>query len=236
MTIGGLQKVTLLDFPAQTAAIVFVKGCNFSCPFCFNRDLVLGTTPTISQATVLAFLKKRKRILDGVVLTGGEPLLQKDLEKFIRKARRLGYKIKLDTNGSSPKEIEKLAQKNLIDYIALDFKAPLDESYTKAIGKEEFDPEVIIESMKIILRSRIPFELRTTIVPGIHDQKALTKMARQLKKILGKRKVKWYWQNFQAKNCLDPEFEKIKPYSRMGLERFLKAAKRVYSEIELRSS
>ncbi len=234
MTIGGLQKVSLLDFPAHLAAIVFVKGCNFSCPFCFNRDLVLGETPTIKQTTILSFLKKRKKLLDGVVLTGGEPLLQEDLEKFIRQVRRLGYKIKLDTNGASPELLEKLIQKKLLDYVALDFKAPFDETYTKAVGKEEFDPKVIGDSLKIILKSKIPFELRTTIVPGIHDQKTLTKMARQLKKTLGKRKASWYWQNFRPTNCLNPEFEKISPYSKMGLERFLKAAQKYYPKAELR--
>ncbi len=240
MKIGGLQKVTLLDFPAQIAAIVFTKGCNFACPFCFNRNLVLGTTPTISQATVFSFLKKRKNVLDGLVLTGGEPLLQEDLEKFIRKARRLGYKIKLDTNGALPELLKTLLQKKLLDYVALDFKAPLDENYAKAIGKEDFNPDLIVESIKLLLRAKIPFELRTTIVPGIHNQKTLVKMAKQLKALVSGIKyqalsIKWYWQNFRPENCLDPKFEKITPYSKMGLERFLKAAKKYYPEAELRS-
>lgn len=234
MTIGGLQKVSLLDFPAHIAAIVFVKGCNFSCPFCFNRDLVLGKAPTISQTIILSFFKKRRKLLDGVVLTGGEPLLQPDLEKFIRKLRRLGFKVKLDTNGALPEKLEQLLKKNLIDYVAMDFKAPLDENYAQAIGKKEFDLSLIMESLKVLRRSKIPFELRTTVVPGIHDQKALVKMAKQLKNVLGKRKVRWYWQNFQPKNCLDPKLEKVTPYSRMGLERFLRIAKKDYLEIELR--
>jgi pyruvate formate lyase activating enzyme len=235
MTIGGLQKVSLLDFPAQIAAIVFVKGCNFSCPFCFNRDLVLGKAPTISQTTILAFFKKRKKLLDGVVVTGGEPLLQPDLEKFIRKLRRLGFKIKLDTNGALPEKLGQLLKKNLIDYVAMDFKAPLGENYAQAIGKKEFDSHLIMSSLQILRRAKIPFELRTTVVPGIHHQKALVKMAKQLRKVFGKRRPRWYWQNFQPKNCLDPKFEKITPYSRTALERFLRAAKRDYPKIELRS-
>jgi len=236
MKIGGLQKVTLLDFPAQIGAIVFTKGCNFRCPFCFNRDLVLDKTPTVSQSTILAFLKKRKGILDGVVLTGGEPLLQENLEQFIKKVRRLGFKVKLDTNGTSPDLLKDLLERKLVDYVALDYKAPLDKSYAQAIGKKEFDFRIINQSIKILLKSKTPFELRTTIVPGIHDQKKLVKMARQLKGLLGKKRPSWYWQNFQAKNCLKRDFEKIKPYTKIGLERFLVAAKRNYPEIKLRPS
>ncbi len=236
MKIGGLQKVTLIDFPASIAAIVFIKGCNFACPFCFNRDLVLDNLPTISQRTVFSFLKKRKKVLDGVVLTGGEPTLQPGLEQFIKKIRSLGYKVKLDTNGSLPEVTQKLLKKNLLDYAALDIKAPLGGEYAKAIGKKEFNPEAIIETIKLLLKSKIPFEFRTTIVPGIHDKKTLIKMAKQLKKVVGRRKIPWLWQNFQPQNCLDPEFEKKKPFKKEKLEEFLKAAKKHYSEIELRAS
>ncbi len=236
MRIGGLQKVTLIDFPASIAAIIFVKGCNFACPFCFNRNLVLGDLATISQRSILAFLKKRKKILDGVVVTGGEPVFQSDLGEFIRKIRKLGYKIKLDTNGSSPLTIQKLLKGKLLDYVALDIKAPLDERYALAIGKKEFDFKIIVESLKLLLKSKIPFELRTTVVPGIHHRKTLVEMAKQLKKLVGRRKIKWLWQNFQPRNCLVPKFEKVKPYDKVELEKFLKTARRHYPEAELRAS
>lgn len=236
MKIGGLQKVTLIDFPASIAAIVFVKGCNFSCPFCFNRDLVLGNLPTISQRSVLSFLKKRKKVLDGVVITGGEPILQSDLVQFVRKIKGLGYKVKLDTNGTSPKNLEKLLKRNLLDYVALDIKAPFDERYAEATGGGTFNPKIITESIKLLLKSKILLEFRTTIVPGIHDKGVLVEMARQLKKIIGRKKIPWLWQNFQPKNCLDPEFEKIEPYKREELEEFLKATKRYYPETGLRAS
>ncbi len=226
--------MTLIDFPGQIAAIVFIKGCNFACPFCFNRDLVLGKLPTISQRTVLAFLKKRQRVLNGVVISGGEPLLEPNLELLIRKAKRLGYKVKLDTNGSLPEVMEKLLKKNLLDYVALDVKAPLDERYAKAVGMEEFDPEAIVKSIKILLRSKVPFELRTTVVPGIHNQKVLVQMAGQLKKIMGRRKIPWWWQNFQPHDCFDPEYEKRRPFKRETLEKFLKAVKRDYPLVKLR--
>lgn len=242
MKIGGLQKVSLIDFPAppsagpgQIAAIVFTKGCNFACPYCHNRDLVLGTLPTISQRTVLGFLEKRKKILDGVVISGGEPLLQPDLADFMTKVKKLGYKIKLDTNGSFPQLLARLLKRNLLDYIALDFKAPLDGYHRKAIGIEGFDSAIWIESFKLLLKSRIPFELRTTVVPEIHGKETLVKMAKQLKKLVGKKKINWFWQNFQPKNCLDPTFEEKKPYKKEQLEELLKVVKRYIPTAELRN-
>lgn len=236
MRIGGFQKVTLVDFPAHIAAIVFVKDCNFRCPFCFNRDLILGSLPTISQPSILSFLKKRKKVLDGVVLTGGEPTIQPDLEKFIRKIKRLGYKVKLDTNGALPDVLERLIKKKLIDCVALDFKAPFDEDYAQVIGRKEFDPGIINASIRLLLKSKIPFELRTTIVPKLHDKKVLLKMARQLRKIANKRKVKWFLQDFKPVTCLDPEYEKRKSYNQEKMAEFLKAVRRYIPEAELRAS
>lgn len=236
MKIGGFQKVTLVDFPAHIAAIVFVKGCNFRCPFCFNRDLILGNLPTISQRSNLCFLKKRKNVLDGVVITGGEPTVQPDLEEFIRKIKKLGYKIKLDTNGALPDVLKWLIKKKLIDYVALDFKAPLGEGYTQAVGLEEFEPKIIVSAIKLLVRSKIPFELRTTVVPGLHDKKILAEMARQLKKIAGKRKIKWFLQEFKPVTCLVPEYEKRKPYSQEKMVEFLKAVRLYHPEAELRAS
>jgi len=236
MKIGGFQKVTLVDFPAHIAAIVFVKECNFRCPFCFNRDLILGDLATISQRSILSFLKKRKKVLDGVVITGGEPTIQPDLEKLIRKIKKLGYKVKLDTNGALTDVLQRLIKRKLVDYVALDFKAPFDEVYAKAIGKDEFDSEPIIASIKLLLKAKIPFELRTTVVPRIHDKRILLKMARQLKKIVGRRKIKWFLQDFKPVTCLDPKYEKKKPYSQKQTEKFLKAARRYFPEVELRAS
>jgi len=236
MKIGGLQKVTLIDFPASIAAIIFVKGCNFACPFCFNRDLVLGTLPTIPQRTVLSFLRKRKKVLDGVVITGGEASLQPDLEQFIYKIKKLGYKIKLDTNGALPEVTQSLLRKKLLDYVALDIKASFDEKYAKAVGKEGFDPSVIVETIRLLLKSKIPFEFRTTVVPGIHNQKTLIEMAKQLKKIIGRKGMPWLWQNFQPKNCLNPEFEKRKPYKKEEMKKFLRTVRKHYAELEMRAS
>lgn len=233
MKIGGLQKLTLLDFPDRMAAIVFTPGCNFSCPFCFNADLVRGERTLIASASVLAFLKKRKNLLDGLVLTGGEPLLQPDIAEFIREVRCLGYQIKLDTNGSYPEALAKLLKEKLLDYVALDIKTDLND-YQKAIGMKSFDSELIKKTMSFLLRSGVPFEVRTTIVPGIHDEETLKKMAKEIRSLVGKRIIPWYWQNFQPKNCLDPKWEKIKPYSREKLTSFLATAKKIYPNVVLR--
>ena len=234
MKIGGLQKVSLLDFPDRIAAIVFVKGCNFRCPFCFNRDLVFNNLPTISQRTVLSFLARRQKILDGVVITGGEPLLQLDLADFIRKIRRLDFAIKLDTNGSQPKSLETLLKRKFLDYVALDIKAPLDTRYAKAVGLSKYHPQPVINSVNLLLESKIPFEFRTTVVPGLHNQTSLQVMAQQLKRFVKRRQIPWLWQNFQPKSCLDQKFEKIKPYSSAKLEKLLVATHSLYSSVALR--
>jgi len=244
MKIGGLQKVSLIDFPAHIAAVVFTKGCNFRCPFCFNRELVLETAPTISQTTVLNFLKQRCGLLDGVAITGGEPSLQSDLKEFLLVVKKMGYPTKIDTNGSLPVKLKKVLHKTLLDYVALDFKAPLDGRYAEAAGVD-FNPAAWLSSLRLLKQSRIPFELRTTIVPGIHDQKVLAVMARQLKSQsrqepnppagrAGSQSVVWHWQNFQPRQCLDPRFDERKPFLKEELDKFLKAAKRYYSAIELR--
>ncbi|PJE70234.1 anaerobic ribonucleoside-triphosphate reductase activating protein [Candidatus Shapirobacteria bacterium CG10_big_fil_rev_8_21_14_0_10_48_15] len=252
MSIGGLQKVSLIDFPAHIAAVVFTKGCNFVCPFCFNRSLVLGTVPTISQRTVLTFLQQRQKLLDGVVITGGEPLLHDDLKMFLLAIKKMGYPIKLDTNGSLPDRLKKVLKKSLVDYLALDFKAPLDGRWNEAVGRSDFDFQIWQQSLKLLLDSGIPFELRTTVVPGIHDQTVLREMGQQLAKLIGVNQVNrvnrasgssevtrvlkptWYWQNFQPGHCLDPQFDNHKPYSAAVLDDFLKTVKRCYSQIELR--
>ncbi len=236
MEIAGYLPTSLIEWPGKIVAVVFVPGCNFRCPFCYNRDLVLNPRklPRIPEKKILTDLEKRKKWVDGVVITGGEPILHSELEKFIGKIKKLGFEIKLHTNGASPSTLQKFLKKNLFDYVTLDIKAPLDKSYAVAIGKKKFDPAIIIETIGILLKSKIPFELRTTIVPGIHDKKTLVLEAKQLKKTVGKKKIPWFWQGFQPKNCLDPKFEKKKPYKKEKLEDFLKVVKRYYSKVELR--
>lgn len=169
MKICGLQKTTLLDFPGRVAATLFTGGCNFRCPFCHNSGLLSGDAEAAySVREILQFLEKRKRILEGVCITGGEPTLQPDLEDFIRDIRSLGLAVKLDTNGYRPDVLKALCQKGLLDYAAMDIKAGRDR-YETAAGVYGLDMKRIDESIRFLLEGHLPYELRTTVVRGIHE-------------------------------------------------------------------
>lgn len=179
MKIYGFQKITLLDYPEHVAATIFTGGCNFRCPFCHNGELVLGIgnretaegrrcDEAISEEEVLAYLEKRRGVLQGVCITGGEPTLVSDLEEFIRKIRDMGYLVKLDTNGYRPEILWSLLEKGLLDYIAMDIKASR-ENYGRAAGMKNLDLARIEESIAILKSGGIPYEFRTTVVKGIHE-------------------------------------------------------------------
>ena len=169
MQIHGLNKTTLLDYPEHVAATVFTGGCNFCCPFCHNGDLVLRAKeyPTILEEEVLAFLQKRKNILSGVCITGGEPTLQPDLPEFIRKIKAMGYLVKLDTNGYRPEVLRALLEENLLDYVAMDIKN-CKEKYDTTVGVERLDINRIEESVILLKEGKIPYEFRTTVVRELH--------------------------------------------------------------------
>ena len=169
MKIGGLVKFTLIDFPGRPAAIVFTQGCNFRCRYCHNPELVyphLFTEP-ISEEEIWSFLKRRQGTLEGVVVSGGEPTLHKDLPAFMARLKELGYAVKLDTNGARPAVLKELIEKKLVDYIAMDLKAPL-EKYA-AITGIEVSPALLQESMNLIRQSGLVYEFRTT-----YDKEVLT--------------------------------------------------------------
>ena len=171
MQIKGFQKLTLLDYPGKLGATVFTGGCNFRCGFCHNGSLVLNPNniPNISIEEVLDTLKQKKKVLEGVCITGGEPLLQRDLEEFLIALKEMGYLIKLDTNGSFPKRLKLLIDNNLVDYIAMDIKNSL-EKYPLSVGIKDFDTSVIKESIDIIINSNIEYEFRTTTVKELHSK------------------------------------------------------------------
>lgn len=186
MRIGGFQKLTLLDYPGQIAALVFTKGCNFRCPYCHNASLVEtadrtlqrpqdGTEPTAES--VLEYLEKRSGLVDGLVITGGEPLLQTGLKDFIRQVRALGYLVKLDTNGSFPDRLAALLEEGLLDYVAMDIKQT-PERYASLIGTAAADlvPRVL-ESAALLKASPVPSEFRTTLVKGLHTPEDAEQMA-----------------------------------------------------------
>lgn len=171
MNICGYQKTTLLDYPGHVAATFFTGGCNFRCPFCHNSDLITypSSTDNISEEEIFTFLKKRKNILSGICITGGEPTLQPDLAEFIEKVRSYGYKIKLDTNGYRPEVIADLLEKNLLDYIAMDIKAGYS-NYVTVSGISNLIIKKIEDSVSIIENSGIPYEFRTTVVKELHNE------------------------------------------------------------------
>lgn len=168
MIIEGLQKLTLLDFPGHVACTIFAHGCNLRCPFCHNAGLVVRTPANIiSNEELSDFLNKRKGILDGICLTGGEPLAQKDAVEFIEFLHSFGYKIKLDTNGFYPERLKEIIDKGLVDYIATDIKSS-PEGYAAATGIDNIDLTPLDESIKLIMGSGIDYEFRTTAVKGLH--------------------------------------------------------------------
>lgn len=170
MDIHGFTKTTLLDFPGLVAATVFTGGCNFRCPFCHNSELVLNPSsfPREDEDNLLNFLKKRKGILSGVCITGGEPTLQPDLKEWIIKLKDMDYKVKLDTNGFRPEILKDLIDNKLLDYVAMDIKAG-HAGYGHAVGITNFNTDNIDTSVSILAEGRVPYEFRTTAVKGIHD-------------------------------------------------------------------
>lgn len=180
--IGGLQKTTMIDFPGKVASTIFTKGCNLRCPYCHNSILVLGgdKEEEISEKEILKFLGKRKGVLDGVCISGGEPLIHKDIVDFIIKIKEMGYLIKLDTNGFFPEKLSEFIRGGLIDYIAMDIKSS-PKNYWKAAGVNKLDLSKIDKSIEILKTNEIPFEFRTTAVKGIHSISDFTTIAKWLK-------------------------------------------------------
>jgi len=179
--IGGLQKTTLLDYPDKIAAAVFLIGCNFRCPFCHNPELADPKIKTkgLSQKKFFDFLKKRKSVLDGVCVTGGEPLINNDLVHFLQAIKELGFLIKLDTNGYSPQRLKEVIDKGLVDYIAMDIKAS-PEKYAEACGIK-INIEIIMQSIKLIMKSQIVYEFRTTVIPHLHSLAEMEKIGKMIK-------------------------------------------------------
>lgn len=178
MKISGFQKLSLVDFDGHISATIFVSGCNFACPFCHNSGLVAGSEPDLNENEILEYLKKRFGILDGVCISGGEPTLYPDLPEFIEKIKKIGYTIKLDSNGTNPQMLKSLVEKKLIDYIAMDIKNSFSK-YSNTIGKD-FDTNILNESIKYIMTCGIDYEFRTTLVKELHSQKDIEDIAKMI--------------------------------------------------------
>ena len=214
MKISAIQKTTLIDYPGHVAATVFTLGCNFRCPWCYSKELVLpeliASQPVIPEEEVMEFLKGKQGLLEGVGICGGEPTLQPDLAKFIKKVKDLGFAVKLDSNGSNPGMLNDLIDKKLIDYVAMDIKLP-KERYSLVFGAK-LSVDNIEESIKILKNSDIDFEFRTTVAPGVHTVGDLEKMARWIGEGVPGRKPKYFLQNFRPGKNIDPEFEDRRPF------------------------
>jgi len=193
MIVSGLQKMTLLDYPGKIACTVFLQGCNFRCPFCHNSDLLGGPRyEGISEAELLRFLEKRKGLLEGVCITGGEPTLSTDLPSLMRKIRNMGYAIKLDTNGYRPDVLQQLVAEGLVDYVAMDIKnAP--GRYGMTAGIPEISLERLEESIRYLLTGELEYEFRTTVVSEFHDVSAMEEIGRWLHGLAPQTRAKRYF-------------------------------------------
>jgi pyruvate formate lyase activating enzyme len=222
MIIAGLQKTTLIDYPGKIACVVFLAGCNFRCPWCYSAELVLPLKivkqPRISEKELFDFLRERQGKLEGVVICGGEPTINKELPQFIEKIKNIGCSVKLDTNGSNPEILKDLVNSKLIDYVAMDIKAPPNSKVHEMIMQEGITIEKIKESVEFLKKGLIDFEFRTTVVPGIHKKEDFLEIA----KWIGGVNIKYYLQNFRAEKTIDPEFEKIKPFDDNLLDEIVK--------------
>jgi pyruvate formate lyase activating enzyme len=231
MTIGGLQKLTLIDYPGHIAATVFTVGCNFRCPFCHNPELVFGSQnlgPGKLEKEFFDLLKARKGKLEGVCITGGEPTLQSDIIDFIHKIKKMGFKVKLDTNGTRPDVLRLLYAKKLLDYVAMDIKNAL-EKYTKT-ANSKIDVERIRLSVELIRNSGIEYEFRTTVVPGLHIENDFSEIGEWLNGA-----KKYVLQAFEDKGkILDPALKKKTKGKKIDLEKIAKNINKYFGKVEIR--
>jgi len=229
MKIGGLQKLTLVDYPGKVAATVFLIGCNFKCGFCHNAELVnwTGEQKEVSEKEFFEFLKEKEGLLEGICITGGEPTIQSGLLEFIKKIKDIGFLVKLDTNGNKSEVLEILVGSKLVDFIAMDIKTSL-EKYKKATNSE-VNIKNIEKSVEIIKDSGIDYEFRTTIVPGLVEKEDIEKIGEWLK---GAKKIAL--QQFRNQKVLDKKLENIRPYSDETIREFGRILERNIKEVEFR--
>ena len=222
MIIAGLQKTTLIDYPDKIACVVFLAMCNFRCPWCYSSELVLplkiAQQPKISEKEFFDFLRERKGLLEGVVICGGEPTINKDLPQFIEKIKNLGFAVKLDTNGSNPKMLKDLVNSKLINYVAMDIKTAPENSVYQNIMTEGITIDSIKESVDFLKNGNLDFEFRTTVVNTIHTKEDFLEIARWI----GGPNIKYYLQNFRPGKTIDPDFEKVKPFKIEFLDQIVK--------------
>lgn len=229
MLIKGLQKLSLIDYTPYTCCVIFTAGCNFRCSFCSNRDLVLNPEklPTIPLEEFYQFLKDQKQWLDAVCICGGEPTIHQDLPEQIKHMRELGYKVKLDTNGTNPAMVEKLIDNRLLDYIAMDIKSPLHKY--EEIVNVPVDLEKIAQMVKLLLQNRIPYEFRTTAVPTLIDEHDFELIGQWINGA-----QRYFIQQFSNKSCLKRALEQLGPFPLETLEKFKTIMQPYVKSVEIR--
>jgi len=227
--IKGFQKLSLIEYPEKISAIVFLGNCNFRCHFCYNIDLVKNydKLPDIPEKEILDFLSTRKGLLDGIAITGGEPTLHKDLPDFIKKVKDLEFLVMLETNGTNPRMLKELIDKKLVDYIAMDIKAPL-EKYDEVTGVK-VNKKKIQESIDIIRNSGIDYEFRTTVIPKHFKKEEVLAIGKWLR---GSKR--YYLQQFRADKTLNESYKKIEQYPPEKLKEFAELMKPYFDSVKVR--
>jgi pyruvate formate lyase activating enzyme len=228
MKIGGFQKTSLLDYPDRISAIVWTSGCNFRCPFCYNKNLALGTAELFPQDEILSFLSKRKALLEGVVISGGEPLLHDDLIDFIKRIKDLRLLVKIDTNGAFPERLSELLEQQLVDYVAMDVKAP-KKKYPELTGVD-IDLSNIEASIDLLKTKAPAYEFKTTFIPGLLTKEDIIEIAQWLKGA-----DTYFLQQFKIKTpLLSPTLETNIPYPREYLVETLKEIQPFFKRCKVR--
>lgn len=234
MKIVGIQKLTLLDYPGRVACTVFLNGCNFRCPYCHNAELLGDAEPVMSVEGLLSFLQKRRGILDGVCITGGEPTLHPELSELIRSIRALGFAVKLDTNGYRPEVLGALLGEGLLDYVAMDLKNG-PEAYAQTVGLPAVELDRVGESIRFLLDSGTEFELRTTVVHPLHSGESVTSMAKWLLEVTRGRGVsRLFVQPFVDRETVP--MAGLSAPSRAELEQFLGILSDCAERVEVRGT
>lgn len=213
MNFAGLVKTTMVDFPGSTACILFARGCNYNCFYCHNREILSPSAPLLDSREIDAFLASRVGLLEGVVISGGEPTLQPDLLVFLKKLKSMGFRVKLDTNGSSPRIVESILKENVCDYFAVDYKAPAGR-YSEICGRGAA-AKAVLRTANLLLGDGVPFEVRTTVIPQLSEEDLL-RMARELPLL-----PKYILNRYRSPEQYLPEDENrvsAPPYARAELE------------------
>lgn len=228
MNIYGLQKLSLLDYPGKVSATIFTGGCNLRCPFCHNASLVthLSDVERVDNEELFDFLEKRSGILDGICVTGGEPLLQPDIYDFLRRVKSIGYSVKIDTNGCYPDKLRQIVGAGLVDYVAMDIKNSI-ESYPKTVGIPGFDVSAVQESVEFLLSGAVDYEFRTTVVKELHDSSDFVSISQWIK---GAKRC--YLQSFTDSG--DIIGSQLSAYSKEQLEVFADILRQTVDNVELR--